>query len=157
VSQEWAQIYVIGFGLALLVLFVAQLRDVLRDTSGQRLLPNVALAAAMILAAHNGEYAMVKTLNFVGENDELSFLFSLALLMLATGLCILGSRQAGLPKVLGWFSLLVGVVACAGPVSFYAILFGLPIWLVATGFVTSTQARRNPPAAPVAEAVTAAV
>ncbi len=172
-SQEWAQIYVIGFGLALLVLFVTQLRDVLRDTSGQRLLPNVVFAAAvilvagiivdgtlqivMILAAHNGEYAIVKTMNFVGQNNELTFLFGLALLTLATGFCILVSREAGLPKVLGWFSLLVGVVACAGPLSFFAILFGLPIWLVATGFVISTRARRNPPAAPVAEAVTAAV
>src|ERR1039458_5648303 len=114
-SQEWAQIYVIGFGLALLVLFVAQLRDVLRDTSGQRLLPNVALAAAIILAAHNAEYAIVKTLNFVGEIDEPSCQIGLALLMLATGLCILGSREAGLSKMLGWFSQ-VGVVACAGPV-----------------------------------------
>ena len=122
-SQEWAQIYVIGFGLALLVRFVTQLRDVLRDTSGQRLLPNVVFAAAiilvagiivdgtlqivMILAAHNREYAIVKTMNFVGQNNELAFLFGLALLMLATGLCILVSREAGLPKMLGWFSLLV--------------------------------------------------
>ncbi len=48
-------------------------------------------------------------------------------------------------------------VACAEPVSFFALLFGLPIWLVATGFVISTRARRNTPTAPVAEAVTAAV
>ena len=44
------------------------------------------LLIVMILAVHNGEYVIVKTMNFAGQNNELVFLFGLALLTLATGL-----------------------------------------------------------------------
>jgi hypothetical protein len=30
-----------------------------------------------------------------------------------------------------------------GPLGFFAFLFGFPIWLIATGFVISTKARRS--------------
>jgi len=64
-------------------------------------------------------------------------------LTLATGASILLDRSpTSLPKRLGWWSVLVGVVGCLGPISFFALLFGLPIWLIATGFVIGTKARR---------------
>jgi hypothetical protein len=160
VAQSWASIYVVGLGLALLILFVSHLRSVLRDTGGgQTWLPNVAFAAGiilvagvilagtfqviLILAAHNHELAIVKLANFVGDNNELGFLFGIALLTLATGAAILFNRSAAsLPRTLGWWSLLVGVVSCLGPVGFFAFLFGFPIWIIATGFVIGTKARR---------------
>jgi len=166
VAQSWASIYVVGFGLALLVLFVSQLRTVLRKAAGdQTFWPNVTFAAGillvvgviiagtfqlvLVLAAHNHQYAVVKVANFVGSNNELGFIFGIALLTLATGASILSNRSAEpLPKTLGWWSLLVGVVACLGPLGFFSFLFGFPIWLIATGFVISAKSRRSAKAIP---------
>jgi hypothetical protein len=160
VAMSWASIYVVGFGLALLILFVSQLRTVLRKAGGEQTFwPNVVFAAAiilvaglilagtfqviLILAAHNHELTIVKVANFVGDNDELGFLFGIALLTLASGAAILLNRSTEpLPRTLGWYSLLVGVVTCLGPLGFFG-LFGFGIWLIATGFVIGTMARRS--------------
>ena len=65
-------------------------------------------------------------------------------LTLSTGLAILLNREvAPLPKRLGWYSLLVAVVGIAGPFSFFAFLFGFPIWVVATGIVIAVKTRRG--------------
>lgn len=159
-AQSWASVYVVGFGLALLILFVSQLRTVLRNAGGgQTFWPNVVYAAGILLvagiviagvfevvlitAAHNHEFAIVKTMNFVGDNNELGFIFGIALLTLSTGASILLNRSSNpLPKTLGWWSLLVGVVSCLGPLAFFSFLFGMPIWFIATGFVIGTKARR---------------
>ena len=42
----------------------------------------------------------------------------------------------------------LGIVACLGPIGFVAFLFGFPIWLIATGFVIGTKARRSAKAVP---------
>jgi MFS family permease len=165
VAMSWASIYVVGFGLALLILFVSQLRTVLRKTGGEQTFwPNVVFAAAiilvagiilagtfqviLILAAHNHELTIVKVANFVGDNNELGFLFGIALLTLASGAGILLNRSTEpLPRTLGWYSLLVGVVTCLGPLGFFG-LFGFGIWLIATGFVIGTKARRSAKALP---------
>jgi hypothetical protein len=165
VAMNWASIYVVGFGLALLILFVSQLRTVLRKVGGeQSFWPNVVFAAGiilvaaiilagtfqviLILAAHNHELTIVKVANFVGDNNELGFLFGIALLTLASGAAILLNRSTEpLPRTLGWYSLLVGVVTCLGPLGFFG-LFGFGIWLIATGFVIGTKARRSAKALP---------
>ena len=165
VAMSWASIYVVGFGLALLILFVSQLRTELRKAGGEQTFwPNVVFAAAiilvaaiilagtfqviLILAAHNHELAIVKMANFIGDNNELGFIFGIAVVTLATAASILLNRSTeSLPRTLGWWSLLVGVVACLGPVGFFAFLFGFPIWLIATGFVIGTKARRSAKAA----------
>jgi hypothetical protein len=170
VGQSWASIYVVGLGLALLILFVSHLRTVLRTAGGdQTFWPNVVFAAGiilvagvvvagtfqvvLILAAHNHELAIVKLANFVGDNNELAIIFGMALLTLSTGAAILTNRSAAsLPRRLGWWSVLVGVVSCLGPIAFFALLFGLPIWFIATGFVIGTKARRSAKALPVAPA-----
>jgi hypothetical protein len=160
VAQSWASVYVIGLGLALLIVFVTQLRSVLRETGGQNLLPNLVFASGiilvagvvadganqvvLILAAHNNQYTIARFANFFGQNNELPFVFGLALLGLTTGAAILLNRaEAPLPRTLGWWSLLVGVVVCLGPIGFLAILFGFPIWILAIGFVITVKSRRN--------------
>ena len=164
-ATSWASIYVVGFGLALAILFVSQLRTVLRKSAGEQTFwPNVVFAAAiilvagiilagtfqviLILAAHNHELTIVKMANFVGDNNELGFLFGIALLTLASGAAILLNRSTEpLPRTLGWYSLLVGVVTCLGPLGFFG-LFGFGVWLIATGFVIGTKARRSAKALP---------
>jgi hypothetical protein len=153
----WIQIPVIGVGLALMVLFVSQLRSVLSGSSGDAgPLPRVVYAAGIIfvadivtlgallhipllLAAHNHQAEIAKTLNFLGQNNELSFLFGMALLTLATGITILSSSV--LPRWLGWVSIVIGLVCCAGPVSFFGFIAG-GIWLPVLGFVI--RSRTNP-------------
>ena len=159
VAQSWASIYAVGLGLALILVFITQLRSVLRDAGGERLWPNVVFASGiifitgivvagsteitLILASHNNEFGIVKVMNFLGDNNELLFIAGMCFLALSTGLAILLNRRvAPLPKLLGWYSLLVGVVAAAGPLAFLDLLFGLPIWFLAIGIVIAVKARR---------------
>jgi len=159
-AQSWGSIYAVVLGLVLVLVFVTHLRTVLGAAGGQQLWPNVAFASGIILAAgivvagsfqtvlilasHNDEYGIVKIANFVGQNNEILFLFGVGLLTLSTGLAILLNRAVTpLPKTLGWYSVLVGVISAAGPLSLFAFLFGFPIWLIATGFVVATKQRRG--------------
>jgi hypothetical protein len=160
VGQSWASIYLVGLALALLLVFATQLRSVLRQVGTGELWSNMSFAAGiilvsgivvlgaveitLILAAHNHQYAIVKTFNFFSDNNELPIIFGMFLLSLTTGLGILLNRGATpLPKTLGWYSVLVGVLAVAGPLAFIDFLFAFPIWLLATGFVIATKARRG--------------
>ena len=160
VGQSWGSIYLVGLGLAFLLVFVTQLRSALRRAVAGDLWPNVSFAAGiilvagivvlgtfqvtLILAAHNHEFAIVKVFNFFSDNNELAIIFGMCLLSLTTGLAILLNRgTAPLPKTLGWYSILVGVLAIAGPLGFLDFLFGFPIWLIATGFVLATKERRG--------------
>jgi hypothetical protein len=158
-GQGWAQLYVIALGLALLVLFVSQLRRVLRgaeDKGGP--LPSVVYAAgilfaggliasggvdhmALLLAAHNHQAAIAQNLNFVSANNELPLIFGMALLTLATGVAIL--TRSALPKWLGWVSIVIGVVCVAGPIGFFGVLAG-GVWLPVLGFVIGARAKSAP-------------
>ena len=160
VNQQWLTVWLVGLGLFLLLVFLTQLRAVLVQTGGQRLWPNLVFASGillvagiivagsfemtLILASHNKDYVVAHFVNFYSANNELLFLAGLVFMTLATGLAILLNRDAApLPKLLGWYSILVAVVGAAGPVSFFAILFGLPIWLLATGIVIAVKQSRG--------------
>lgn len=43
---------------------------------------------------------------------------------------ILALRYAALPKWLGWFSLLIGIVLLIGPIGWAAFIFATPIWIL---------------------------
>ena len=159
VNAQWATIWMVGLALFLILIFVSQLRTVLVESGGQRLWPNVAFASGIILiggiivagsfeitiilAAHNHDFAVAHFVNFYSQNNELLILAGVDFLTLSTGLAILLNRGiAPLPKLLGWYSILVGVVGAAGPLSFFAI-FGFPIWLIATGIVIAVKQSRG--------------
>ena len=98
----------------------------------------------LILASHNHDYTVAHFVNFYSTNNELLFLAGVDFLTLSTGLAILLNRGgAPLPKLLGWYSILVAVVGAAGPLSFFAILFGLPVWILATGIVIAVKQKRG--------------
>ena len=154
VAQHWAQIYVIGLGLAVLVVFLSHLRGLLRDHGGSATLANASFAAgillvgtlvvsgtfalALILAAHNHQAGVAHTLNFLSQNDELGFLFGMALFALATSAAIL--RQGWLPKWLGWVGIVVGLVCIAGPISFFGFT-ACGIWIAILGFVIGARSK----------------
>jgi hypothetical protein len=160
INQQWAVVWMVGLALFLLLVFVTQLRSVLVQSGGQRLFPNVVFASGillfggvivtgsfqitLILASHNHDYAVAHFVNFYNANSELLVLAGVVFLTLSAGLAILLNRGAApLPKRLGWYSILVAVVAAAGPVSFFAFLFGFPIWILATGIVIAVKQSRG--------------
>ena len=159
-NQQWATIWMVGLALFLILVFVTHLRTVLIEAGGQRLWPNIAFAsgvvfvAAMVvagsfqitlyLASHNHDYVIAHFVNFYSQNDELLFLAGMVFLTLSAGLAILLNRGANpLPKGLGWYSILVAAVGAAGPLSFFAFLFGFPIWILATGIVIAVKQSRG--------------
>jgi hypothetical protein len=161
VNQQWATVWMVGLALFLLLVFVTQFRTVLIEAGGggQRLWPNVAFASSivlvaglivlgsfevtLILAAHNHDYTVAHFVNFYSQNAELLFLAGIVFLSLSSGLAILLNRGATpLPKLLGWYSILVAVVGSAGPLSFFSF-FGLGIWLIATGIVIAVKQSRG--------------
>jgi hypothetical protein len=160
VNQQWATIWLVGLALFLLLVYVTQLRSVLVQSGGQRLWPNMAFASGIlliggiivagsfeitvILASHNRDYAIAHFVNFYSQNNELLILAGMVFLTLSSGLAILLNRDvAPLPKLLGWYSILVAVVGSAGPISFLDLLFGFPIWLLATGIVIAVKQSRG--------------
>ena len=160
VNQQWLSIWLVGLGLFLLLIYVTQLRAVLVRAGGERLWPNIAFASGilfvagvivagsfeitLILASHNHQFAVAHFVNFYNQNNELLLLAAIVFLTLSSGLAILLNRGSQpLPKLLGWYSILVAVVGIAGPLSFFALLFGLPIWLVATGIVIAVKQSRG--------------
>jgi hypothetical protein len=159
-NQQWITIWLIGLAVFLVLVYATQLRTVLVQAGGQQLWPNIAFASGilfvagvivagsfettLILASHNHQFAVAHFINFYSQNDELLFLASIVFLTLSSGLAILLNRGISpLPKLLGWYSILVAVVGMAGPLSFFAFLFGLPIWLVATGIVIAVKQSRG--------------
>jgi hypothetical protein len=96
------------------------------------------------VASHNHDFAIAHFVNFYSTNNYLLLLAGIDFLTFAAGLSILLNRGATpLPKLLGWYSLLVAVVGVAGPLSFFAFLFGFPIWLLATGIVIAVKHSRG--------------
>jgi hypothetical protein len=160
VNQQWVTIWLVGLALFLLLVYFTQLRTVLVQTGGQRLWPNVVFASGilfiagiivagsfevtLILASHNHQFAVAHFINFYESNNELLLIAGMDFLALSTGLAILLNRTvAPLPRLLGWYSILVAIVGVAGPLSFLAFLFGLPIWLLATGIVIAVKQSRG--------------
>ena len=160
VNQQWLTIWLVGLALFLILVYVTQLRAVLVQSGGQRLWPNIVFASGIlfvagmivagsfeitiILASHTHEYAVAHFVNFYASNMELLFLAAMDFLTISAGLAILLNRGAApLPRLLGWYSILVGLVGAAGPLSFLAFLFGLPIWLIATGIVIAVKQSRG--------------
>ncbi len=160
VNQQWLTIWLVGLALFLLLVYVTQLRTVLVEAGGQRLWPNIAFASGIlflagvivggsfqmtiILASHNHDYAVAHFVNFYSQNNELLMLAGVVFLTLSSGLAMLLNRGAApFPKRLGWYSILVGVVGAAGPFSFFAFLFGFPVWIVATGIVIAVKQSRG--------------
>lgn len=161
VNQQWASVWLVGLALFLLLVYVTQLRAVLAQTGGERLWPNMVFASGvllvagivvagsvemtLIIASHTHEFAVAHFFNFYSSNNYLLILAGLDFLALSAGLAILLNRRgpAPLPKLLGWYSILVGLVGAAGPFSFFALLFGFPIWLLATGIVIARKQSRG--------------
>jgi hypothetical protein len=76
--------------------------------------------------------AAAQTINFINTDDWALVVAGLSITALATG--IAGLRNRTLPKWLAWVSIVLGVMAIAGPVGAIAFLL-TPLWTIALGIV----------------------
>ena len=154
-TMRWAQIYVIAFGLTLVLVYAAQLRRILHDaTDGRQLWPDLVLVAGIIfvatelatsgvtatvfvLAAHNHDYAIAHLANFVGHNGKIPLVYGVALLTLTSGVAILAGST--LPRWVGIVSVLIGIVCVLGPIGFLGMAAAFFLWFPGVGFVVAAE------------------
>ena len=60
---------------------------------------------------------------------------------------IMALRYGALPKWLGWFSVLIGIVLLIGPIGWAALIFATPIWILIVSFLLWRAADRPASAA----------
>ena len=90
----------------------------------------VVSALALVAAADTGNADVVTALNILDNKTFPLFIIGLSATMLSTGIRAL---QVGvLPRWLAWTSIVLGILAMAGPGGF-AAFFAFPFWVVAVG------------------------
>jgi hypothetical protein len=145
-------IVALGLGAVLLLFFAGVLRDRLRET-GPEWLATVAFGGAVVYAVALGIFGMsqlalldasdlgqpevAQALNISDNDNFLPAVIGLAVVLLATAWHILASRS--LPVWLGWVSLVLGVLAMAGPAGFVAFLL-FPVWVLVVAIVLFREA-----------------
>ncbi len=97
---------------------------------------------ALIDAAELGQPEVAQALNILDNNNFFPAIMGLSVLLLATAWHALTTRS--LPVWLGWITLILGVVAIAGPLGFVAFLLS-PIWVLV---VAITLLRTQPVVVP---------
>ena len=93
---------------------------------------------ALIDAADLGQPEVAQALNIIDNDNFFPSVIGLAVVLLATGWHALASRS--LPTWLGWATVVLGVLALAGPAGFIAFLL-FPVWVL---LVAITFYRQNP-------------
>jgi len=143
----------------LFLFFAGFLRDVLRlSTTAPPWLATVAFGGAVIYALGLAMFAMsqimlidaadlrdptvAQALNIFDNDNFFPAVLGLTTILLATGWHTL--RSHAFPVWLGWVSVVLGVLALAGPLGFIAFLL-FPIWVL----VVSVLLYRATPGAPV--------
>jgi hypothetical protein len=153
----------LALGAVVFMFFAGALRSRLRAT-GPDWLASVAFGGAVVYtvglalfamsqialldAANLGQPEVAQALNVIDNDNFFPAVIGLAVVLLATGWHALASRS--LPSWLGWVSVVLGVLAMAGPAGFIAFLL-FPVWVLVVAITLYRQER-----APLA-ATTAAV
>ena len=153
-----------GLGGFLFLWFLASLRGVLEAAAAPRWLATAMVAggtagAAMMLALMGGQSTGATTDAELLTADTATVFWRLAhgffvaaeiaLAVFLGALSILALRRLVLPRWLGWFGILITVLLLIPPVGWAALLFLLPIWLIAASVILW---RREPLRAEVAAA-----
>ena len=152
-------IIALGLGAILFMLFASALRRHLRATGPEWLATLVYAGSiifvvglsifawtqfALLTAAEDKNLSVLQTLNYLDNNNFPPAIIGLCLVMLATAWHVLKSRS--LPVWIGWVSLLLAVIALAGPLGFITFLATIPWTLI----VAIVLYRRDTPVVAVA-------
>jgi len=103
---------------------------------------------ALLDASDLGQPDVAQALNIIDNDNFFPSVIGLAVILLATGWHVLASRS--LPIWLGWVSLILGILALAGPAGFIAFLL-FPVWVLVVAVILfrSTGTLDTPAAAAV--------
>jgi Domain of unknown function (DUF4386) len=138
---------------AFLIFFGAYLRKVFEPGAGLMLsiLPLIAVAIVAIGAAIDGMLIFaaaeavddipapeIQTIQAIWDNDFLPFLLGVLVFNWSVGLAVL--RSGVLPKWLGWWGIVFGVVSLAGPIGFFGAP-GAALWIIIASIMLSMRAR----------------
>lgn len=144
--DDSGQIFISMFGLVicavLFMFFAGALRSHLR-TGGADWLASTAFGGAVVYTVGLGLFAMsqialidaadlgqpevAQALNIIDNDNFFPTVIGLAVVLIATGWHVLATRS--LPAWLGWVSVVLGVLALAGPAGFLAFLL-FPVWVL---------------------------
>lgn len=147
---------------ALLIFFAAYLRKVLEAAEGPgAMLPILVVIGISIVAIGGAIDGMllfaaaeaaddipgpeIQTIQAIWDNDFLPFFLGVLVFLWSVGISVL--RSGALPKWLGWFAIVFGVVSLAGPLGFIGAI-GAAIWIIIASIMLSMRARRPAAAAP---------
>jgi hypothetical protein len=145
-----------------LIFFGAYLRKVFEPGAGLMLaiLPLIAVAIVAVGGAIDGMLMFaaaeaaddipapeIQTIQAIWDNDFLPFLLGVLVFNWSVGLAVL--RSGALPKWLGWWGIVFGVITLAGPIGFIGAP-GAALWILIASVMLSMQARRPTTAQPAA-------
>lgn len=141
-GQIFASLFALVICAVLFMFFAGTLRSRLR-ASGAEWLASVGFGGAIIYTVGLGLFAMsqialidaadlgqpevAQALNIIDNDNFFPTVIGLALVLLATGWHVLATRS--LPSWLGWVSVVLGILAMAGPAGFIAFLL-FPVWVL---------------------------
>jgi Domain of unknown function (DUF4386) len=138
-----AAVFAIAFASVALVLFASLLRRFLARTNDSGVLSSAITAGSAVYAtgvlfmatvtiglmdaAKHSMNGVAQTLNVLSSDDWVLVVTGISMTALATG--ILSLRSRALPRWLGWVSIVLGILAVAGPVGGIAFLL-FPVWIL---------------------------
>jgi hypothetical protein len=91
----------------------------------------------------------VRTLQTLWDNDFLPLFLGTLVFNWSVGFAVL--RSGALPKWLGWWGIVFGVLSLAGPIGFVGAI-GAALWIIISSIVLSMRARGPASAAPASAA-----
>jgi hypothetical protein len=160
-AEIGAFISVVAGGL--LVFFGGYLRKIFEPGAGLVLgiLPLIGVAIVALAAAIDGMLIFaaaeaaddipapeIQVIQAIWDNDFLPFFLGVIVFNWSVGLAVL--RSGALPKWLGWWGIVFGVLSLAGPIGFIGAI-GAALWIIIASIVLSMRARTGAaPAQPAA-------
>jgi hypothetical protein len=142
-TTETVAVFAVAIASVAFVLFATSLRRFLTRNNDSRLLSSAITAGSAVYATGVLTVAMLtiglvdaakhsmgdvaQTLNVLSSDDWVPVVAGISMTALAVGVISLRSRA--LPRWLGWISIVLGIMAIAGPVGGIAFLL-FPVWNV---------------------------
>lgn len=149
-----AVVFLLIAGSVVFIFFLGSLRRALGITSESRMLGSIVTAGGAVYVAgllliallanallDVGHYnAAAAAINLIAANDWIPELAGLSAVALGTGVVAL---RGGLPRWLAWASIILGVLAVAGPLG-EAALWITPLWSAMVGITLMRPSGRAP-------------